>query len=77
MRGNTDSRGVSWDKQKNKWKVRVRGIHIGLFGSLEDAVSAAAEVRKKAGMPDKKITQFDTMEQKIEAVKNAGPKKSG
>lgn len=49
-------RGVYWDKQKSRWRAEVRhgGIqhHGGLFGSLEDAAAAAAQLRQELGFRD-------------------------
>jgi len=41
---NTEAKGYSWDKQKNKWKARIvldgKHIHLGLFDKEEDAHNA-------------------------------------
>ena len=43
--------GVCWDKPTKKWKaqIKVEGkcIHLGLFHSIDEAVSARLEAKKK------------------------------
>jgi len=44
-------KGVSWDKEKNKWAVRisVNGInkHGGYYDDLKDAAQASIDLSKK------------------------------
>ena len=41
--------GVSWDTEKNKWKVTITGVHYGRFKSKSDAIAKAKEVYKELG----------------------------
>lgn len=45
-------RGVSWDKDRGKWRARIRGagrrdLHLGLFDSEEQAGEAARQARQQ------------------------------
>ena len=39
-RNTSGQRGVSWHKQAGKWAARISGRHLGLFVSLEAAITA-------------------------------------
>ena len=41
--------GVSWDTEKNKWKVTITGVHYGRFKSKSAAIAKAKEVYKELG----------------------------
>lgn len=36
----TGHRGIGWHKQRQKWRARIDGVHLGLFDTLEEAVEA-------------------------------------
>lgn len=40
-------KGVSWNKDKKKWKVRIKGFHLGYFDSLDDAAAVYEMAAKK------------------------------
>jgi hypothetical protein len=46
-----NSKGYYWDKQKQKWRVRIgidgKQIHLGYFDNEEDAKQVAQEARAK------------------------------
>lgn len=56
-RNSSGINGVSWDKTNHKWLVQVgvsgRVRHVGRFASLDDAESAAREVRRELGFTDR------------------------
>ena len=39
-------KGVSWDKNANKWSVRLHNKYLGLYNSLEEAVKVSKEFDK-------------------------------
>ena len=49
-------RGVFWDKQRSRWRVKVSSggtqHYGGLFQSLEDAAAAAERLRQELGFRD-------------------------
>lgn len=63
-RNTSGHRNVYWDKQKSRWRVKVRldGVlhHGGYFHSLEDAAAAAERLRKELGFRDTAQRQPDT-----------------
>lgn len=57
-------RGVTWDKQKGKWKVRVRGLFLGFFDDYDEAGECAKNSRKVLG-----LGEYNQNKIKIEALK--------
>jgi len=55
---NTTPKGIS--KLGNKWRVRRYGIHIGVYGSYDDAVEASIKA-------DDEQEVFEMMQQYLEA----------
>lgn len=45
-------RGVTWEAQKNKWKVRVGKKCLGFFSDYEEAGAFAKKAREAMGIPE-------------------------
>lgn len=45
--GKSGIRGVSWHKQRGRWRVTCRGVHGGLYDTLEQAEAAAIALRNR------------------------------
>lgn len=54
-------RGVTWEKQKNKWKARVGGKFIGFFDDYDEAGACAKKARQLLGLKEYCKTKEDVI----------------
>lgn len=48
QRSKSKIRGVTWDKERNKWQVRIKGKHLGRFETVEEAKRFLENYKKGA-----------------------------
>lgn len=63
-------RGVSWDPRAGKWRVRVRGVYLGVFENIEDANAHAEKMRDLAKIPEWNTRGVEYQIGAIEAARN-------
>lgn len=45
QRSKSKVKGVTWDKERNKWQARIKGEHIGRFDTIEEAQQAIEQYK--------------------------------